>query len=237
VFARLTAPPGVPLFSPPAVLIAALLASAQFGLIVPPVSHADRAVAEARTAETVRNAVYLLPVWPTRSSRPEAEHVKWAAVGPAAIGGVVGRPVKTDRPKGHRVAPVPTLEEAPLALPDSFEGSKVFIEPEVEHPVARDPASDGPRYPEYLRSRGIEGWVVIRFIVDTLGHADSGSLRVVETSQGAFADAVRFALPRMKFVPAEAYGRHVPQLVMQEFRFILSHPDSTPAPYRPSRHG
>ena len=226
------------MFSPPAIFIAALAAGAQFGLIVPPVSHADRAnAAAAHDSATIKDAVYLLPMWPTQSSRPRAEHVQFATIGPTAIGGVVGPPPRTDRPKGPPVPPAPVADYGPVALPDSFEGSKVYIEPEVERPVARDPASDGPQYPEYLRTRGIEGSVVIKFIVDTMGRADSGSFRVVETSQVAFADAVRVALPRMKFVPAEQYGRHVPQLVMQEFRFILSHPDSALAQRGRARHG
>jgi len=121
----------------------------------------------------------------------------------------------------------------PVAVADSepqvYDGSRVYIEPELQHPAARDPSSDAPMYPDSLRLHGVEGLVVIRFIVDTGGRADSSTLRLVEATNTGFADAVRSALPRMRFIPAELDGRHVPQLVSQEFRFVITRVDTIPA--------
>ncbi len=178
-------------------------------------------------------AVYLLPAWPTHQGRPRAERVQWAAIG---VGGAQGPGAgagagihrKRDPGQPHRAAVM-----APVAVQDSeptvYDGSRVYIEPELERPVARDPTSGGPSYPDSLRAHGVEGLVVIRFIVDTGGHADSSTLRFVEATHPGFADAVRSALPRMRFIPAELDGRHVPQLVSQEFRFVITRIDTIPA--------
>jgi protein TonB len=126
----------------------------------------------------------------------------------------------------QRVTPKKDPAPPPPEIQMVYQGSRVYIEPEVDRPVVRDPLSDGPAYPEALRSKQIEGSVMVRFIVDTLGFADSSSFRVIEATHPGFADAVRSALPRMRFLPAETAGRHVPQLVMQLFRFVLDHPDT-----------
>jgi protein TonB len=78
-----------------------------------------------------------------------------------------------------------------------------------------------PRYPEVLRERGIAGAVVVRFVVDSAGRIAAGSLQVLEATDPRFADAVREALARTRFVPAEAAGRRVAQLVEQRFEFRL----------------
>lgn len=78
-----------------------------------------------------------------------------------------------------------------------------------------------PRYPEPLRARGIAGAVVARFVVDTTGRVAPGSFAVVEATDSLFADAVREALRRARFTPAEVRGHRVPQLVEQRFEFRM----------------
>ncbi|HEU4628894.1 MAG TPA: energy transducer TonB [Gemmatimonadaceae bacterium] len=91
---------------------------------------------------------------------------------------------------------------------------------EVERPAA--PRSHiEPRYPEPLRARGVAGAVVVRFVVDTTGRLAPGSLEVVAATDSLFADAVRDALGRARFTPAEVAGRPVPQLVEQRFEFRM----------------
>jgi protein TonB len=62
--------------------------------------------------------------------------------------------------------------------------------------------------------------VIARFIVDTLGRVEGSSIAMVESSHALFAEAVRSALLRQRFVPAETGGRRVRQLVLQPFSFI-----------------
>jgi TonB family protein len=235
VLVRLVAPPRERLWSRPALVAAALLASAQFGVVVPPTLRTD---AGPSGRHEFQEAVYLLPLWPTQTPRPRTEPVRWATTGKslrAGLGGT-GAHIRRVRERGENAERATAGAPVPVPEPETYDGSRVYIEPELEHPAARDPASDGPLYPDYLRARGIEGSVVIRFIVDTLGHADSTTLRIVETSHPGFADAVRTALPRMLFIPAQLDGRPVPQLVMREFRFILTRADSLAARAQARRH-
>ena len=91
----------------------------------------------------------------------------------------------------------------------------------VEKPVVAAPGSAQPRYPEMLRQAGVEGAVEVEFVVDTLGRAEPGSLRILRSDHELFAAAVRSALPAMRFLPAEAGGRRVRQLVRQPFSFAV----------------
>ena len=79
-----------------------------------------------------------------------------------------------------------------------------------------------PKYPASLRAAGIEGRVVVQFVVDTLGRAEVGDLQVVETPHVLFVDAVRSALARYHFTVGEAAGRKVRTRVQLPFVFTLT---------------
>jgi len=79
-----------------------------------------------------------------------------------------------------------------------------------------------PRYPAALRARALQGEVVVRFVVDSAGRVAPGTLEVVRATHDLFADAVRAALARTRYVPAERAGRRVAQLVEQRFTFRLA---------------
>lgn len=78
-----------------------------------------------------------------------------------------------------------------------------------------------PRYPESMRNAKIEGAVLTRFEVDTLGAVDLTTLRVLRTPHEDFAPAVREALGAARFRPARNKGHLVRQVVMQPFAFAL----------------
>lgn len=101
------------------------------------------------------------------------------------------------------------------------EASQTYFEFQVEKPVVAAPGSSPPRYPEILKSAGVEGEVLAQFTVDTTGRADPGSFKVLKTSHELFALAVKNALPGMRFLPAEVGGRRVKQLVQQPFVFAI----------------
>jgi protein TonB len=95
-----------------------------------------------------------------------------------------------------------------------------------EHRVDRAPrllpGAPEPRFPDALRARGTTGRVVVQFVIDTLGRAEAPGIRVLETTEPAFADAVRAVLPRYRFSPGEAGGRKVRTLVQLPFDFELT---------------
>jgi len=99
--------------------------------------------------------------------------------------------------------------------------NQTYFEYQVEKPVMAVPGSPTPRYPDILKSAGVEGEVVVAFVVDTTGRADIGSLKILKSTHELFAAAVRTALPQMRFLPAEVGGKKVKQLVQQPFAFNI----------------
>lgn len=97
-----------------------------------------------------------------------------------------------------------------------------YYEYEVEKAAAGYPSNQGPRYPEALRSANVEGVVSVRFIVDTLGRAEPGSVRIVSTTHELFAESVKKMIPAWRFYPAEIGGRKVRMLVEQPIEFKLA---------------
>jgi protein TonB len=97
-----------------------------------------------------------------------------------------------------------------------------FRADQVDRQVELIPGVRPPAYPEALRSAGVEGKVVVEFVVDESGRPDPGSIRIVQSDNDLFVDAVRIALRRMRFTAAEVGGRKVSQLVQMPFVFTLS---------------
>jgi TonB family protein len=150
------------------------------------------------------NRVYYIPP-PNRSPSSEASvaKLKYEEGGPGDLG--------TDL--------TAALEARQNAGRDS-----VFTVVDVDSAVTTDPTSAVPEYPDDLRTLGIEGFVRVRYIVDSTGLADPSSLEILRSSRLEFAMAVKKALPNMHFVPARMGPRHVRQLVEQDFNFRIERP-------------
>jgi protein TonB len=96
-----------------------------------------------------------------------------------------------------------------------------YFEFQVEKQVSQVPGV-APRYPEMLKSANVEGEVLAQFVVDTTGHAEMGTFKVLKSSHELFTQAVKNALVNMRFYPAEIGGRKVKQMVQQPFTFSLT---------------
>jgi protein TonB len=96
-----------------------------------------------------------------------------------------------------------------------------YFEFQVEKPVQQIPGTGTPRYPDALRSSGVEGEVQAQFVVNEDGKADVSTYKVLKATNDLFASAVRTALPQMRFYAAEVGGHKVKQLVQQSFQFKL----------------
>ena len=79
-----------------------------------------------------------------------------------------------------------------------------------------------PRYPSELQRAGIEGTLLVRFVVDSTGRVDEKTLTFPSDAQPGFLRAVRDALLRSRFFPAELAGMRVRQLVQQQFTFVIA---------------
>ena len=110
--------------------------------------------------------------------------------------------------------------ECPLA--PNVKPGEPFTKDIVDKPVLAIPGTGNPRYPVALQSAGLEGDVRAQFVVDTLGRVERASVRVIDTTHELFAAAVRDALTRARFKPAEAGGHLVRQLAEQTFTFRIT---------------
>lgn len=106
--------------------------------------------------------------------------------------------------------------------PVSHEGAPgVHTATTVDRAVLASADNPRPDYPRALRAAGVEGEVLVTFVVDSAGRVEPGSIRVVQATHEQFADAVRRWLPRTRYRPAEVGGRRVRQYVQQQVGFAL----------------
>jgi protein TonB len=100
--------------------------------------------------------------------------------------------------------------------------NKPYLEFQVTKAAAQIPGTGNLRYPDLLRKANVQGEVLAEFVVDENGAFVPGSFIVLKSSHDLFSDAVKNALPNMRFIPAEIRGKHVRQTIQQPFTFSLS---------------
>jgi len=97
-----------------------------------------------------------------------------------------------------------------------------YMEFQVEKAVEKI-GGDAPNYPESLKAAGVQGEVLAQFVVNESGRYESGTLKILKSSNSEFTAAVKDALPRMKFSAAQIGGKKVQQLVQMPFQFHITH--------------
>lgn len=192
------------------------------------------ATAQARVADPppaqVIHPFYFAPPRPPSLSRPapgiasNAITNRLVFVDPAVSITLpsVDVPLPTLGSADFRRDPVGGLASLGAASPAPEGTYATFRADQVEKQVSLISGSASPRYPEVLRMAGVEGKVVARFVVDESGRVEESTVRIVRSDNPLFDEAVRSALARMRFAPAEIAGRKVRQLVEMPFVFALS---------------
>jgi hypothetical protein len=124
-----------------------------------------------------------------------------------------------------------TLDAKPVTAPPPPPGNSdsVFTVLDVDTAVVRSANSAAPAYPLKLLEARITGSVQAQYVVDTTGFADTASFRVMKATNPGFIDAVREALPYMRFKPAKIGPLKVRQLVEQTFTFRITTAETTTA--------
>jgi protein TonB len=123
---------------------------------------------------------------------------------------------------GDFTTPTQEADAHPEGISGTAQHDGLFRSDQVEKQVEVVPGSPPPRYPEVLRSSGVEGRVLALFVVNERGSAEEESVRFLRSDNKLFEDAVKAALRRMRFIPAEVNGKKVRQLVQMPFVFTLS---------------
>lgn len=118
-------------------------------------------------------------------------------------------------------APSPNLPTSPTRSAQATAPNRPFVEFKLSKQATPEPGNAALHYPDALRAQGKPGTVLVQFVVDRTGAVNSSTMRVLESADPAFTAAVREALPKMRFQPAEVDGRAVGQLVPQPFMFRL----------------
>jgi TonB family protein len=108
----------------------------------------------------------------------------------------------------------------PSSMPN--QSPEAFVRANGERLAQQIPGTGNIRYPDELRAAHIEGEVIAQFVVDTNGTVSDGTFKAIKSNNPLFTDAVRNALPMMRFTPAVVRGKPVRQLLQQPFTFSLS---------------
>lgn len=98
-------------------------------------------------------------------------------------------------------------------------GGMTAARPTAVKPAALAAGSPTPEYPPMLQSAGVEGRVLIELVVNADGRAAAGTVRVLHSDDSRLTELVLRALPQMRFTPAEAGGRKIPQQLQLPFTF------------------
>lgn len=117
------------------------------------------------------------------------------------------------------IAPSVASAQTPATQVSSAASSgQTYLDFQVETPV-KIKSAVAPVYPSQLKSAGVEGQVIVQFIVDENGNAQMDSFKVLRSNDNAFSESVRKAVSLTTYFPAQLQGRKVRQLVQQPYRF------------------
>jgi protein TonB len=104
-------------------------------------------------------------------------------------------------------------------------GPVISDQPYLEAVVEERPERVGgipPRYPEILRQAGIEGRVLVEVVIDTLGRAERGSLRILSSTHQLFEAPAREAVANSIYRPGRIQGRAVRVRVQIPLNFTIT---------------
>jgi len=99
-------------------------------------------------------------------------------------------------------------------------GDSVYSEADVQEKPER---LGGPRpvYPTLLQQAQIEGAVMVEAIIDTLGHVEPNSMKVVQTANPGFNEPAKRSVLMTRFRPGRQGGKAVRVLVHLPIYFWL----------------
>jgi hypothetical protein len=191
---------------------AALTPSAAFSVVAHAVLIGGAVFGTGRASRLVEQAIaervyFLPPPDRTPSAQPAAERVRYVLAGH-------GAPRQGEQREKGQPAGAPDQ-----ALPDQLDQRGPDDVTQAERP-AIDATSDSV----YSILTVDQGSVIARFVIDTLGRTDMTTVEILASTHPEFTQAVRDALPAMRYNPGSVGGRLVRQLVEQGFEFHITPP-------------
>ncbi|HET9708486.1 MAG TPA: TonB family protein [Gemmatimonadales bacterium] len=171
----------------------------------------------------VKRVVDLPPIVPTPTKTKSIDDVPEAPIfpfegdpaplSPIDLSKIIGSTLSTPIPSaGNTPGPVisPLLPGDGVYLPSLVQDSPELL------------SAPTPAYPPLLRAAGIQGQVMVTAVVDTLGLAENGSVRIVRSDNPGFDAAALATVRAARFRPARIFGRAVRVLVQVPVVFRLN---------------
>ncbi len=132
-------------------------------------------------------------------------------------GPVAASPTMIDVPRGARPidlgplsgAPRPVLRRRPVCTAavcvqePPRAGSVALVAPDARPEILSSPQV---QYPRLLWAAGIEGVVIVTFVVDTLGRADPSSIEIVQSTNVGFNRSAKTMIREIRFRPGLVGG-------------------------------
>lgn len=78
------------------------------------------------------------------------------------------------------------------------------------------------RFPPVMQQAGISGVVDVQYVVDTTGHAEPSSFKIMKSTHKAFEEPAREAILKAVFKPGRSRGTAVRVLVQQKLKFNIN---------------
>jgi protein TonB len=179
---------------------------------------------------------FLIP--PDKAPPPVETKLSFASIGGRRDTPGTESRVRRESPDGRinklEIAGAMTVgdQSSPAVQTDSPDNAYSVVE--VDSMATVDINSAAPSYPKALMEKGIEGYATMRFVVDSTGSIDLGTVQPLDATHPEFVTAVREAMPRMRFRPAKMGDRPVRQLAEQLFKFQIQRTvPATAAPVPP----
>ena len=124
-------------------------------------------------------------------------------------------PIESSAP-GPISVPTEPVGTAPTGDPNGI------FDPRVVEQIPELLSSPPPRYPDSLRMAHVEGVVIVQGVVDTLGHMEPGTVKVIESPHPALSASAIGCLERAVFRPGRVEGRAVRVLVRVPVQFSIA---------------
>ena len=102
--------------------------------------------------------------------------------------------------------------------------SQTFLEAVVDERPERL-SGPVPRYPEMLRQAGVEGVVLLEFVIDTTGRVEEDNVKILQSTNRAFEAPARNVIVRSLYRPGRVRGVAVRVLVQQQIGFSIQRED------------
>lgn len=177
-----------------------------------------------RLEESAVKPQFIIP--PNRGAPPASAAIHYMAMGGGeAREGVANSRKKFDKRGDFGVAQVRGAQVPPetptVNVPESTLPDNAYSVLDVDSAAVRDPSSAAPAYPAVMMLKSIEGHATMRFVIDSTGLIDLTTVALLDASHAEFVQAVRDAMPRMRFHPAKMGLQAVRQLAEQLFKFEI----------------